>query len=77
MTDPDRYRWHCTPLAHPGQALEIEYVRDAEWDRHWALVFQGVTCRQEFRRLASFTEARAVVNHLLTVLPARPKEIAA
>ena len=62
MTDPDRYLWHSTPLGHPGQALEIEYVRDADWDRRWALVFQGVRCRQEVRRLATFTEARQVVR---------------
>lgn len=68
MTDPDRYLWHSTPLAHPGQALEIEYVRDADWDAHWALVFQGINCRHEVRRLATFTDARAAVNrHLARV----------
>jgi hypothetical protein len=61
----DRYLWHSTPLKHPGQALEVEYVRDADWDRRWAVVFQGIRCRQEVRRLATFTEAQAMIaRHL-------------
>lgn len=60
----DRYVWHSTALTVPGQALDIEYVRDAAWDRQWALVFTGVACRQEFRRLASYTEARAAAARL-------------
>lgn len=62
---PDRYLWHRVPLAYPGQALEVEYVRDADWDRHWAVTFQGIRCRQEVRRLATFTEARTMIaRHL-------------
>lgn len=61
----DRYVWHSTPLSHPGQSLDIEYVRDAEWDQRWALVFQGIRCRQEVRRRATFTEARADIRRHL------------
>ena len=75
MTD-DRYLWHRTPLTHPGQALEIEYVRDADWDQHWALVFQGVKCRQEVRRCATFTDARHAIQRHLARL-AEQKEPAA
>lgn len=64
MTDRDRYVWHSTPLAVPGQSLDIEYVRNAPWDWHWALVFTGVTCRQELRRASAFTDARAVAARL-------------
>lgn len=64
-TVTDRYLWHRTPLRYPGQSLDIEYVRDTDWDRHWALVFQGIRCRQEVRRLATFTEARAAVQRHL------------
>lgn len=64
--DLDRYVWHRTPLGHPGQSLDIEYVRSADWGKHWALVFQGVSCRQEYRRCATFTEARkAIERHLV------------
>ena len=65
MQQPDRYVWHRTPLDYPGQSLDIEYVRAAPWGQHWALVFQGLRCRQEVRRLATFTEARAVVRRHL------------
>lgn len=67
----DRYVWHSTPLTYPGQALEIEYVRDAEWDQHWALIFQGVRCRHEVRRLATFADARAVIRRHLIRADAR------
>lgn len=70
MTD-DRYLWHRTPLDHPGQSLDVEYVRDAEWDRHWALVFQGIRCRQEVRRWATFTEAREDIRRHLARLADR------
>lgn len=73
MTDPNRYVWHRTPLDYPGQALEIEYVRDAPWGQHWALVFQGIRCRQEVRRIATFTEAQAVVRRHLRRRADRPK----
>lgn len=73
MTDPDRYLWHSTALDYPGQALEIEYVRDADWDRHWAVTFQGIRCRQEVRRLATFTEAQAMIARHLTRLAERKK----
>ena len=77
MADPNRYLVHSTALTHPGQALEIEYVRDADWDRRWALVFQGVHCRQEVRRLATFTEAReAVRNHLVRQAERQRKDTA-
>lgn len=74
MTDPDRYRWHRQPLAHPQQFLDVEYVRDAPWDQHWALVFQGVTCRHEVRRLATFTDAQAAIRRFLPRLANARKE---
>lgn len=53
-------------LAHPAQTLTVEYVRDADWDRHWAVFFNGVSgCRQEVRRLASYTEARTMIDRHL------------
>lgn len=66
MTDPsgDRYPCFRAPLAHPRQSLAVEYVREAPWDQHWAIVFNGVTCRQELRRMASYPDARATVTAL-------------
>ena len=54
-------------LDHPNQTLTVEWVRDADWDRHWSVVFNGASgCRQEVRRVASYTEARhAISRHLV------------
>ncbi len=62
----DRHVCFTQVLDHPDQALIVEYVRDADWDRHWAVSFHGASgCRQEVRRLASYTEARSMVNRHL------------
>lgn len=58
MSTDDRLTVHRAPLPYPGQTLDVEWVREADWDAHWALVFTGVSCRQELRRLASYTEAK-------------------
>lgn len=51
----------------PTQTLTVEYVRAAEWDRHWAVYFNGASgCRQEVRRLCSYAEARAMVARHMT-----------
>jgi hypothetical protein len=42
----------------PRQTLDVEWVPDAVWDAHWAIVFTGQNCRQELRRVASYTEAK-------------------
>lgn len=56
----------------PTQTLTVEYVRSAEWDRHWAVYFNGASgCRQEVRRVASYGEARAAVNRHLARLAER------
>lgn len=58
MSDDSRITIYRAPLPHHGQSLDVEWVREADWDAHWALVFTGVSCRQELRRLASYTEAK-------------------
>ena len=57
---------HTTVLDHPGQTLTVEWDRDAAWNRHWLMVFNGASgCRQVVRRLGSYNEAlRAIRNHL-------------
>lgn len=53
-------------LGHPDQSLTVEWVRDADWDRHWAVFFNGASgCRQEVRRLASYAEARTMIDRHL------------
>ena len=66
-------------LDHPAQTLTVEYVRAAEWDRHWAVYFNGASgCRQEVRRLASYTEARAMVDrHLARVADRDARKVSA
>lgn len=66
MTDlpEDRYPCYRVALAHPRQSLAVEYVRQALWDQHWAITFNGVTCRQELRRMASYSDARATATAL-------------
>jgi hypothetical protein len=66
MTGPETLVCFTQTLDHPNQTLTVEWVRDAEWDRHWAMVFNGASgCRQVVRRLASYTEARkAIAAHL-------------
>lgn len=62
MTNENRVCFTQT-LDHPDQTLTVEWVRDAEWDRHWEMVFNGASgCRQVVRRLASYTEARKAIN---------------
>ena len=58
MSDDNRMLIYRVELPVPGQSLDVEWVRTADWDNHWALVFTGVACRQELRRMASYTEAR-------------------
>jgi hypothetical protein len=54
---------HTQVLDHPRQTLTVEWDRDADWDRHWLMVFTGVSgCRQVVRRLATYTEARAAIG---------------
>lgn len=62
----ERHICFTQTLDHPRQTLTVEYIRDAEWDQHWAMVFNGASgCRQEVRRLPSYTEARkAITAHL-------------
>lgn len=56
----------------PGQDLTVEWVREADWDAHWAVVFNGASgCRQEVRRLASYSEARAMIEGHLARAAAR------
>lgn len=57
---------HTTVLDHPNQTLTVEWDRDADWNQHWLMVFNGASgCRQVVRRLGSYTEARrAIQNHL-------------
>lgn len=66
MTGPETQVYFTQTLDHPNQTLTVEWVRDAEWDRHWEMVFNGASgCRQVVRRLASYTEARkAVAAHV-------------
>lgn len=53
-------------LNHPIQTLTVEYVRDAAWDAHWAVFFNGASgCRQEVRRVCSYTEARTMIDRHL------------
>lgn len=62
----ERYSCYTQVLDHPRQSLVIEYVRDAEWDRHWALVFHGASgCRQEIRRTCTYGEARKAIDRHL------------
>ena len=63
MTEPQTQVCFTQALDHPGQTLTVEWVRDAEWDRHWEMVFNGASgCRQVVRRLSSYTEARKAVH---------------
>lgn len=62
MTDDSRTTIYRAELPYQGQSLDVEYIRDADWDAHWALVFTGVSCRQELRRIASYTEAKATAT---------------
>lgn len=59
-------------LDYPTQTLTVEYVRDAEWDRHWAVFFNGASgCRQEVRRVCSYREARDMISRHLVRLAER------
>jgi hypothetical protein len=71
MSDDQRMVIFQAELPVPGQSLDVEWVPDATWDTHWALVFTGVTCRQELRRLASYTEARKTADTLAGKICAR------
>lgn len=43
------------------QRMTVEYIREADWDRHWALCLYSSGQRREIQRLASYSEARAVL----------------
>lgn len=65
-TPPATHVCHTQVLDYPTQTLTVEYVRDAAWDAHWAVFFNGASgCRQEVRRLASYTEAREMIRRHL------------
>ena len=59
----ERHICFTQTLDHPRQTLTVEYIRDAEWDRHWAMVFNGASgCRQEVRRTCTYGEARKAID---------------
>lgn len=69
---PETHVCFTQVLDYPTQTLTVEYVRAAEWDRHWAIYFNGASgCRQEVRRLASYGEARAAIDRHLVRLAER------
>lgn len=63
---PDHDIYHRQPVGGVGQVLTVEWVREADWNRHWSVVYNGPMIRCEITRMETFTEAKKFVCGLVS-----------
>ena len=67
--------YYRLPMPAEHMQLAVEWIRDAEWDEHWAVILYSAEHRDELFRCCTFTEGKKFAQKVL--LEALRREVAA